>query len=121
MKTNPANETTIKTPETITDEEVFRAIAKLSGGYRGRQVQYEIHTDEGCYPLLLCQPDGWTDAAGNWHEKAPDFLHSLDALLPVIRRLSFDSSLALHRRVCLLTSPRRVCLEILREVGHFDP
>ena len=121
MKTNPTNETTIKSPEDMTDEDIFNAIRELTGGYRGHSATYEIPTDNAPCLLTVFHSEGWTDARGQVHENPPDFLHSLDALLPVIGRLPFDSQLALHERVRLYTPPREVCLEILRELGHFKP
>ena len=121
MKTNATNRTAIKPPEAMTDGDIFKAIAKLTGGYRGRQATYEINVRQVCHVLVAHHPEGWTDGAGKWHEQVPDFLHSVDALLPVIRLLSFDSQVALQRRVHLCTPPRFICLEILREFGHFDP
>ena len=121
MKTKPTNETTFKSPKAMTDDDILRAIAKFSGGYRGRQEIFEVDVRGEEHVVVVHLPDGWTDRAGKWHEQVPDFLHSLDALVPVIRRLSFDSQVALCSRVALLMPPRFICLEILREVGHFDP
>jgi len=121
MKTNPTNETTIKPPEAMTDADIFNAVAKLTGGHRGHWATYEIPTDDvPCY-VTVHHSHGWTDARGQVHEQPPDFLHSLDALRPLIRLLSFDGQMALHRRVRLSTPPREICLEILRELGHFQP
>ena len=121
MKTNPTNETTIKPPEAMTDDEIFGSIGKLTGGHRGHWATYEIPTDNAPCFLKVYHSEGWTDARGKVHEQPPDFLHSLDALLPIIALLSFDSQFALHQRVRLYTPPREVCLEILRELGHFKP
>ena len=121
MKPNSTNATTIKSPESMTDADIFNAVAEVTGGHRGHWATYEIPTEAVPCLFTVFHSQGWTDAAGRAHENAPDFLHSLDALLPVIDRLSFDSQLALHRRVRLCTPPRAICLEILRELGHFDP
>ncbi len=105
----------------MTDADIFNAVAKVTGGHRGHWVTYQIPTDAVPCFFTVYHSQGWTDAAGQVHEEPPDFLHSLDALLPVIRQLSFDSQLALHRRVRLSTPPREIGLEILREFGHFHP
>lgn len=105
----------------MTDEDIVRAIMKLTGGHRGRQQTFEVQTEWDCQAVMVYSPEGWTDRAGKWHEQVPDYLHSLDALVPVIRLLSLDSQVALCSRVALLMPPRFICLEILRVVGHFDP
>ena len=121
MKTNPTNETKFKSPEDMTDADICGSIGKLTGGYRGHWATYEIPSDNASCYLTVFHSEGWTDARGDVHENSPDFLHSRDPLVPVIERLSFETQFALHQRVGLCTPPREVCLEILRELGHFKP
>ena len=120
MKTNITDETNRKSAKEATDADIVNALRELTNGHLGHWATYDIPTDEFAGYFTVFHSRGWTDAGGKVHEQPPDFLHSVDALLPILRLLSFEGQCAVCRRVRIDTPPREIGLEILREMGVFQ-